>query len=625
VALVVGNPSTEGFAAAFPGKGGAGDPLPLPGAESEAYAVSRILRGAGYHLVESIGQDQRAVDIINRLFQRPYRILHIAAHGEFEARGPDGKPRGGVVLSDGLMLTAAEIGQMEVVPDLVFLNCCHLGTIDDKPVTRGVEYNKLASSVARALIEMGVRAVVAAGWAVDDRAGQHFAEVFYRGFIEEGKPFGKAIHEARRDTHGAFGSTNTWGAFQAYGDPGFLIDPTRAREGGGGEAGKFAAPPELLDQLDQLRERLKRPGGRKSETTLRALQREIGALLARGPKSWAARGDVQYAIGRVYADIGDEGFALACDYYLKAVERENDAGRVPIKAIEQLANMETRGATPPGDASAVERALDRLHRLVQAVASVPNDDSSWTPERCALVGSACKRLAAKMAEKVAAAPEERQRLVRNALEKARDAYRGGVGKPKTPEFNPYCALNQLMLDALLGDPCDNRLMQEVLDAARSSYRQTHDYWSAMMPADVRLTEAIFDGTLAGGPPAQDVIDLVVEGYRLARGAVLEDAKSWDSVANQIRVLGGLADGLDRKGLADNLHRIAATLQPADSEPPPGPEEPGNPAARVVPTQAGPNEPPTAPRRDDADPPADSAPRKKPGKGAGASGKKKREA
>ncbi|MGB0127774.1 MAG: CHAT domain-containing protein, partial [Rhodocyclaceae bacterium] len=204
VALVVGNPSTEGFAAAFPGKGGAGDPLPLPGAESEAYAVSRILRGAGYQLVESIGQDQRAVDIINRLFQRPYRILHIAAHGEFEARGPDGKPRGGVVLSDGLMLTAAEIGQMEVVPDLVFLNCCHLGTIDDKPVTRGVEYNKLASSVARALIEMGVRAVVAAGWAVDDRAGQHFAEVFYRGFIEEGKPFGKAIHEARRDTHGAF-------------------------------------------------------------------------------------------------------------------------------------------------------------------------------------------------------------------------------------------------------------------------------------------------------------------------------------------------------------------------------------------------------------------------------------
>jgi hypothetical protein len=44
----------------------------------------------------------------------------------------------------------------------------------------------------------------------------------------------------------------------------------------------------------------------------------------------------------------------------------------------------------------------------------------------------------------------------------------------------------------------------------------------------------------------------------------------------------------------------------------------------VSTQPDPNPPPSGPRRDDADPPADSAPRKRPGKGAGASRKKKRE-
>jgi CHAT domain-containing protein len=105
-----------------------------------------------------------------------------------------------VLLSDGLMLTAAEIVQMEIVPDLVFLNCCHLGTIDQQPAGPGVEVNKLAASLARELIKMGVRAVVVAGWAVDDRASQCFAEVFYGALLAGGQPFGPAVHEARLQT-----------------------------------------------------------------------------------------------------------------------------------------------------------------------------------------------------------------------------------------------------------------------------------------------------------------------------------------------------------------------------------------------------------------------------------------
>ncbi len=228
-AYVVGNPSTEGFAKAFPSKSNKGnlDPRPLPGAESEAYAVAAVLRAAGYEPAESIGADQRAVDVINRLFQKPYRILHIAAHGEFDIEAADGSRRSGVLLSDGLMLTAAEIQQMEVVPDLVFLNCCHLGTVDGRYVTREVEYNRLASSLSRELIDMGVRAVVVAGWAVDDQAAHVFASSFYRYLINDGRTFGMAVHHARRDTYRDFPGSNTWGAFQAYGDPGFLLDPTR--------------------------------------------------------------------------------------------------------------------------------------------------------------------------------------------------------------------------------------------------------------------------------------------------------------------------------------------------------------------------------------------------------------
>jgi hypothetical protein len=34
---------------------------------------------------------------------------------------------GGVVLSNGAFLGPAEIKAMRVVPELVFINCCHLG------------------------------------------------------------------------------------------------------------------------------------------------------------------------------------------------------------------------------------------------------------------------------------------------------------------------------------------------------------------------------------------------------------------------------------------------------------------------------------------------------------------
>jgi CHAT domain-containing protein len=142
---------------------------PLPGAIQEARAVADLLTAQGYQVIES-PPDSEAVDVINKLFKYPYRIVHISAHGVFQA-GAGAAARSGVVLSDGLLLTAAEIGQMEIVPDLVFLNCCFLGKTDNTPTTA---YNRLAYSVARELIEMGVRAVVVAGWAVRDDAAKYF-------------------------------------------------------------------------------------------------------------------------------------------------------------------------------------------------------------------------------------------------------------------------------------------------------------------------------------------------------------------------------------------------------------------------------------------------------------------
>ena len=107
-----------------------------------------------------------ALEVFNTLYQRPWRVLAIAAHGIFEVQGRDDNSHSGVVLSGGLLLTAVELCQMEVVPEPVFLSCCHLGSVS----TPKSKPNQLAYNVARELTEMGVRYVVAAGWAVDAAA-----------------------------------------------------------------------------------------------------------------------------------------------------------------------------------------------------------------------------------------------------------------------------------------------------------------------------------------------------------------------------------------------------------------------------------------------------------------------
>ncbi len=74
-----------------------------------------------------------------------------------------------------------EINSMRTIPELVFVNCCHLAARDLRQLLTKEQQDcepryrndrpKFASGVAEALIKVGVRCVIAAGWAVDDAAG----------------------------------------------------------------------------------------------------------------------------------------------------------------------------------------------------------------------------------------------------------------------------------------------------------------------------------------------------------------------------------------------------------------------------------------------------------------------
>jgi CHAT domain-containing protein len=157
--------------------------------------------------------------IINALYRYEYRIIHVAAHGAYH---PDDPSHSGILIGQDRYLTAATIDSMPVVPEMVFLNCCHsgrTGTIGFDTLGTSGTAHQLAASVARSLLLLGVRAVVAAGWAVDDEDASNFAGTLYRSLLDDGETFGEAVTAARR----AATRTNTWAAYQCYGDPGFRL------------------------------------------------------------------------------------------------------------------------------------------------------------------------------------------------------------------------------------------------------------------------------------------------------------------------------------------------------------------------------------------------------------------
>ena len=246
--LVIGEPMLD--AAMYPA---------LPGARAEAIAVAtRFTSGpAGVDAARVralTGGDDDARNIINALFERPYRIVHVAGHG---APGADG----GVVLSGGTYLGAAEVKAMRTVPELVFLNCCHLAARDAKTVLANYDRAEFAAGIAEALIEIGVRCVIAAGWAVEDKPAELFATTFYDTLLG-GARFIDAVAAARSAAWKGGDGGNTWSAYQCYGDPGWtwqrdVGDAQRAPTLSSDEFAGVSSPPALTLALETISIRLR--------------------------------------------------------------------------------------------------------------------------------------------------------------------------------------------------------------------------------------------------------------------------------------------------------------------------------------------------------------------------------
>ncbi len=198
----------------------------LPGAAAEGRAVVEVFRDSGYEDIREVyrqeGGDLRR-DLLLTLMEGPCRILHIASHGIFLPEKNYAGILSGQKNGDYQIISADQLLDAfgRELPELVFFNACHVGRLD-QGLQPGIGRGRLAASVAEALIQRGVRAVVAAGWAVNDGAARTFAESFYSELLT-GQSFGAAVRVARERAWSDFPAVNTWGAYQAYGDPNWCL------------------------------------------------------------------------------------------------------------------------------------------------------------------------------------------------------------------------------------------------------------------------------------------------------------------------------------------------------------------------------------------------------------------
>ena len=558
--LVIGNPPAGG-----------GLP-PLPGAQEETAAVASLLDERGYS-VSSLVWDADGVPVengfpdlrgspgrvvIDALFSRGWRIVHIASHGHFD---PDDSSRSGAVIDERVTLTPNVIRQLPVVPELVFLNCCHLGRVADSRLGEP-DRNRLAASVSRELMRIGVRAVIAAGWAVDDDAAVTFARTLYDHLLD-GELLGTSVHAARKRVRDEHSGSMTWAAFQCYGDPGYALEPPRDRVTSRpvvvsasevvrhvgtirATAAKVGLPSfrdminqqgELVEQLDQLGQELIARGW-ESPTTL-------------------------YELGSAYAELGR--YAQAVGSFRRAWN-DTRSSEAPLRLLEQLGNFEIRLAQRRF--LAADRSLaatDAIGDETLSVADLVDQAKEHLTlarrmgengERLALLGSFHKKAA------TLARGRARRRHIAAACDHYRRAYEWRLAHSVhdgRAAVEPYYALNWLQLASLAGAPVEDAVAEPLLAAISRNPRQprvkvdptgavaakqavgatakpeTDDYWSRVVRADLELTRS-----LRRGQASADAARLVAL-YGEALTAGRSSQRDRDSTVDHVRDMAELLD------------------------------------------------------------------------------------
>ncbi|WP_157272041.1 CHAT domain-containing protein [Azohydromonas aeria] len=584
-ALVIGDPDLQA-STAF---------VQLPGARTEAEAVRDALQRVFDPKNVTWLINTQAGQIVKALHQSPWRILHLAGHGVHEMKDEaHEQPMSGMVIGDGVFLTPGDVAQMRCVPELVFINCCHLGRteIEDAKL-RARHFGRMAANLGAQFISMGVRAVVCAGWAVDDAAAVTFARTFYEHLFD-GRSFRDAVRNAREAARLKHPRRNTWGAYQCYGDPDWRL--LRAQDQGGRQRPPdYVSQRELLADLDNLagsvRVQLEREGvaddvlGRQVHGAIEALRERIPEPVR---KRWLASADVAAAIGFAY------GEAMLCEPALEWLEiaLKSSKGSCPLSVFEQIINLRARQAAneaealPRRSAAAASSAagptaaaaemdggeqdahVEKLVEIAERIRRVIDELSivarrAPTVERLSLLGAAYKRLA-WVRLWAGLADEQGEALLQMA-----DAY--GQALKCSDDDGSYAFTNwavaRLLVDELVPRPLPDgvpqdwrqRLTDLVAEQGQSAQRRQQadpDFWNEAAVADLALVSLLLAGDAAAcDKAAQQAIDGY--GNAMARGASPRNASS---VREHLRFMRDVTASLQTKpAIHAALKRVADTV------------------------------------------------------------------
>ena len=490
-AFVVGDPLLGAWSTVLP---------PLEGAKKEAEAVHDKLVEAGFTTAPALVRADGA-RVLLELFQDEWRLLHLSGHGVYQEDIPAigaAPARGkatGMVIGEGMLLTPAHIEQMRVVPDFVFINCCTLGRIESDaqrqaPANDRPGSPRLAANLATQLIEMGVRAVIAAGWKVLDDAAVLFAETFYDRFLNR-EPFGESVLAARKQVFERFPASNTWGAYQCYGDPGFVLPRSRAAAARNQpKRYPFVSASEVICELDGLTLRAQaRPD--TAADAHKHYELYVKPLLELSvSKGWLDQGKVLEAFARLAAENNQHERAI--DLYRQALNAAD--GGASLRAQEQLANMLARRAAAcliAGEYQAAKELLDEAERVL----ALKSGYTIETAERWALQGGIEKRrLALAIANGGFKDLKDALKAMQEAYSRA-DALAAAAGAPRY-----YHGLNVAFAAALrqlAGDLPQKQLANikkslTVIETELGPNFHPKDLWERVAPLDLQLAQWLME-------------------------------------------------------------------------------------------------------------------------------------
>jgi CHAT domain-containing protein len=379
-ALVVGNPPVGGNFA------------DLPNAQTEAENVAKQLEEGGFtQVVQEIHTHSQ--DVLHSLLTGDYRAIHLAGHGVFGYKMDKDQPEGkqdkivtGMVLGDGIFLTPVEIEQMRTTPDFVFINCCNLAKMDlpDVYLEGDVSgrHSEFASGFAQALIRLGVKAVVASGWAIDDDVAKVFSETCYH-LLLQGQPFGKAVQMARKKAWEHNRKSNTWGAYQCYGDPEYRLVSNRrdeAQTASTQDQWCFVAEIEVVTELQNL--------ANEADTSQEArypdLRNKIQNLHASIPSEWLGDAGILYGLGRVYSKL--EMYPQALKAYQAAID--SPQADYPVVLLEDKVSLQTAWALACAEGRLEPEEGNERDKFIASLM----DDSRNTLELLGKLGNSLQRL-----------------------------------------------------------------------------------------------------------------------------------------------------------------------------------------------------------------------------------------